>query len=332
MTPIPQVPHPRVPKPPDLPLLISPSPTLCHPAFPVMALAGWCPLSLTGAQTTQLLVEPPWRPAVLWDRVTLTCQGSGTAGDTTWYKDGQQWGQKGPDNVTVTESGTYQCDRPGTGHSPTVNVSNDLLVLQVPARPLLEGDTVTLRCRGWWDMSVTLVQFYHGDKEVSRSIPGTELSLSPLQLHHSGQYHCRGQVDSSRSLEQHKSKPVTVTVHGEPHPHSLPGFPGWGHSALSHHPLPESPHPPWGPPHPSPGVPSLNSPSFLGVPFQASPQLCHPSSSLESPHLSPHPPPRPAMSLTVPCCCLLLQKSQSRGCPCGHRNPGDRWHRGAAWC
>ncbi|NWT77143.1 FCRL3 protein, partial [Prunella himalayana] len=110
--------------------------------------AVWCPLSPTGVQTTQLLVEPPWRPAVLWDRVTLTCQGLGTADATTWYKDRQRWGQKGNDHFTVTERGTYTCDRPGTGLSPSVRVLNDWLVLQVPARALLEGDTVTLRCRG----------------------------------------------------------------------------------------------------------------------------------------------------------------------------------------
>ncbi|NXM58608.1 FCRL5 protein, partial [Illadopsis cleaveri] len=84
---------------------------------------------------------------VLWDRVTLTCQGSGTAGATTWYKDGQRWGQEGPDNFLVNENGTYTCDRPGTGLSPPVRVSYGPLVLQVPARVLLEGDTVTLRCR-----------------------------------------------------------------------------------------------------------------------------------------------------------------------------------------
>ncbi|NXP43033.1 FCGR3 protein, partial [Leiothrix lutea] len=105
------------------------------------------PLSPTGAQTTQLLVEPPWTPAVLEDQVTLTCQGSGTAGATTWYKDGQRWGQNRSDRFTVTESGTYTCDRPGSGLSPPVRVLNDRLVLQVPARTLLEGDTVTLRCR-----------------------------------------------------------------------------------------------------------------------------------------------------------------------------------------
>ncbi|NXP42264.1 FCGR3 protein, partial [Leiothrix lutea] len=108
---------------------------------------GWCPLSPAGAQTTQLLVKPPWMPAVLWDRVTLTCQGLGTAGDTTWYKDGQRWGPKGRDHFTVTESGTYRCERPSSGLSPPVMVLNDPLVLQVPSRTLLEGDTVTLRCR-----------------------------------------------------------------------------------------------------------------------------------------------------------------------------------------
>ncbi|NXF28413.1 FCRL4 protein, partial [Rhodinocichla rosea] len=108
---------------------------------------GWCPLSPTGTQTTQLLVEPPWKPMVLWDRVTLTCQGSGTTGATTWYKDRQHWGQERQDHFTVTESGTYTCDRPGTGCSPPMTVLNARLVLQVLAQELLEGDTVTLRCR-----------------------------------------------------------------------------------------------------------------------------------------------------------------------------------------
>ncbi|NXM52374.1 FCGR2 protein, partial [Illadopsis cleaveri] len=108
---------------------------------------GWCPLSPAGAQTTQLLVEPPWRPAVLWDRVTLTCQGSGPAGATSWYKDGQRWWQEFREKFVVTKSGTYMCDRPSSGLSPPVRVSNDRLVLQVPARTLLEGDTLTLRCR-----------------------------------------------------------------------------------------------------------------------------------------------------------------------------------------
>ncbi|NWV18404.1 FCGR2 protein, partial [Origma solitaria] len=106
-----------------------------------------CPLSPADAQTIQLLVNSPWTPAVLWDEVTLTCQGSGTSNATTWFKDGQRWGMEGWDHFIVTERGTYTCHRPGIGYSDPVSIVNDPLVLQVPAWALLEGDTVTLRCR-----------------------------------------------------------------------------------------------------------------------------------------------------------------------------------------
>ncbi|XP_059727215.1 Fc receptor-like protein 3 isoform X2 [Haemorhous mexicanus] len=179
-----------------------------------VALLLWAQtLGLAGAQTTQLLVEPPWRPAVLWDQVTLTCQGSGTASATTWYKDMWRWGPKGPDHFTVTESGTYHCDRPGSGLSPPMTVSDDDLVLQVPVPALLEGDMVTLRCRGWWDKSVTSVSFYHDEKKVWELRDGTELSLSNLQLQHSGRYRCEGLVQSWFSVRSSVSSPVTVTVH-----------------------------------------------------------------------------------------------------------------------
>ncbi|XP_039573172.1 low affinity immunoglobulin gamma Fc region receptor II-like [Passer montanus] len=182
-----------------------------------VALLLWAQtLGLTGTQTTQLLVEPPWRPAVLWDRVTLTCQGSGTADATTWYRDGQHWGQEEKDHLTVTESGTYTCDRPGSGLSPPVSILDDELVLQVPARTLLEGDTVTLRCRGQGNSTVTKVQFYRDENNLMGSINATELSLSPLQLNHSGRYSCRGLVGSFIS----RSAAVTVTMHGE-HPLQL---------------------------------------------------------------------------------------------------------------
>ncbi|KAM6999403.1 LOW QUALITY PROTEIN: low affinity immunoglobulin gamma Fc region receptor II-like [Passerculus sandwichensis] len=160
-----------------------------HPAVPspTLALAGWCPLSPTGAQTTQLLVEPPWRPSVLWDRVTLTCQGSGTTGVTTWYKDRWRWRQEAHNRLTVPERGNYTCERPGTGLTP-VRVLDAPLVLQVPAQAPLEGDTVTLRCRRWRDNPVNSVSFYHEEKKLQELRDGTELSLSPLQLQHSGRY------------------------------------------------------------------------------------------------------------------------------------------------
>uniref|UniRef100_A0A8D2M711 Ig-like domain-containing protein n=1 Tax=Zonotrichia albicollis TaxID=44394 RepID=A0A8D2M711_ZONAL len=168
-------------------------------------------------------------PAVLWDWVTLTCQGSGNTRVTTWYKDGQRWRQEARNHLTVSEGGNYMCERSDTGLSPPVRVLDAPLVLQVPAQALLEGDTVTLRCRRWRDNPVNSVSFYHEEKKLQELHDGTELSLSRLQLQHSGRYSCRGWVKSTVSRGWVKSESVTVTVHGEHSttatltpPHSLP--------------------------------------------------------------------------------------------------------------
>ncbi|NXS87230.1 FCGR3 protein, partial [Erpornis zantholeuca] len=94
--------------------------------------------------------------------------------------------------------------------------SPELLVLHLPARALLEGDTVTLRCRGWQNKLVTWLSFDRDEKDVRLLLSRTELSLSPLQLHHSGRYCCKGWVHSDVPWWR-VSVPVPVTVHGE-HP------------------------------------------------------------------------------------------------------------------
>ncbi|XP_071311765.1 low affinity immunoglobulin gamma Fc region receptor III-like [Agelaius tricolor] len=165
-------------------------------------------LLLWGVQSTQLLVEPPWRPVVLWDRVTLTCQGLGTTGATTWYKDGQRWGQEQCDNVSVTGSVTYMCERPDTRCSPPMTILNDWLVLQEPAQALLVGNTVTLHCWRRQNKVLKAVYFYREEMYLRGPQDWTKLSL---KLHHSGRYLCGGQVVS----QWRESEQVTVTVHSE---------------------------------------------------------------------------------------------------------------------
>uniref|UniRef100_A0A8C5IIA6 Ig-like domain-containing protein n=1 Tax=Junco hyemalis TaxID=40217 RepID=A0A8C5IIA6_JUNHY len=87
---------------------------------------------------------------VLWDWVTLTCQGSGTTGATTWYKDMQRLWQERQERFTVTESGTYWCDKPGTGRSPLVIVLQHKGGLGVPRL----APTLT---PGFWVCSACLV-------------------------------------------------------------------------------------------------------------------------------------------------------------------------------
>ncbi|TRZ04996.1 hypothetical protein HGM15179_021295 [Zosterops borbonicus] len=83
---------------------------------------------------------------------------------------------------------------------------------------MLEGDTVTLRCRWRQGMSVNEVRFHHGGKEVRGPLPGTKLFLSPLQLNHSGHYYCWFLVKTRESEKWQQSAPVTVTVHKIPIP------------------------------------------------------------------------------------------------------------------
>ncbi|KAM9623985.1 low affinity immunoglobulin gamma Fc region receptor II-a isoform 3-T3 [Morphnus guianensis] len=181
-------------------------------------------LSLTGAQPSQLTLDPPWTPVFLPEKVTLTCRGSSTPGPTDWYVNEQFWQQARSNHIHITRDlpGSYslRCHSPGAGLSPSITLgfSNDWLVLQVPARVLLEGDALPLRCRGWKDKHVAQVRFFHEREALGGPSRGTELLLPSLQLHHSGRYHCQATVGHVFPGWQ-ESALVMVAVQGE---HPLP--------------------------------------------------------------------------------------------------------------
>ncbi|NXL40438.1 FCRLB protein, partial [Glaucidium brasilianum] len=112
------------------------------------------PRSPAGAQPSQLTLDPPWTPVFVWEKVSLTCRGPGASVPTRWYMDEQLWKPAGPNLIQFSRDkpsrSSYQCQSPGAELSPpvTLSFSNDWLVLQVPARVLLEGDALPLRCRG----------------------------------------------------------------------------------------------------------------------------------------------------------------------------------------
>ncbi|KAM6365295.1 LOW QUALITY PROTEIN: Fc receptor-like protein 3 [Pluvialis apricaria] len=179
-------------------------------------MAGSTALLLWGTQLSQLTVDPPWTPVFQSEKVTLMCWGSGVTGSTSWYINGQLWVQKGPHRIHISgyNPGTYQCQGPGAALSPAITVRflDDWLVLQVPTRVLLEGDELPLRCRAWRNTDVAQVQFFHEQQALGGPSRGGELLLHPLQLQHSGRYHCRAKVKHILTWQDDKSAPVTVAV------------------------------------------------------------------------------------------------------------------------
>ncbi|XP_075301542.1 low affinity immunoglobulin gamma Fc region receptor II-a isoform X10 [Opisthocomus hoazin] len=92
------------------------------------ALLLWAQaLGLAGAQPSQLTLDPPWTPAFVGEKVTLTCGGSGAAGPTDWYVNQQLQWRAQPGRVPLSSnrrgSHSYQCRSAGVGLSPPVTLS-----------------------------------------------------------------------------------------------------------------------------------------------------------------------------------------------------------------
>ncbi|KAM6106605.1 low affinity immunoglobulin gamma Fc region receptor II-a [Pterocles gutturalis] len=179
------------------------------------AMAVVAVLLLWDPQPSQLTPDPPWTPVFRPETVTLTCGDPGAPGPTDWFMDGELRWQRGPPRVEVTKelAGTHQCHRAGAALSPpvTVSFSNDWLALQVPARALLEGDPLRLRCRGWRDARVSHVQFFREREPLGGPSGGAELLLPPLQLHHAGRYRCQATVGHVLAVGR-QSATATVVV------------------------------------------------------------------------------------------------------------------------
>uniref|UniRef100_A0A8C9N9H1 Ig-like domain-containing protein n=1 Tax=Serinus canaria TaxID=9135 RepID=A0A8C9N9H1_SERCA len=260
----------------NAPVCASGSDSLVNPLQPGQNFPIW---ALPAHAVTPLLPRPSLKPpggqVALGDSLVLSCKVAAGTGPLSfsWHREGSGAPLgTGPSlelqHVGDNDSGQYQCrvsNGENVAETDPLNVTVlDSLVLQVPARALLEGDTVTLRCRRQQDKSVTSVSFYHNRKELGGLHDGTELSLSPLQLNHSGSYRCEGQVKYWASEKLWLSVPVTVTVtvHSEhPTAHTLWGW-GPGHPILFFLQLPGNPRTgEWGVPamtllHPVPRHPS----------------------------------------------------------------------------
>ncbi|XP_058870496.1 Fc receptor-like A [Acipenser ruthenus] len=111
-----------------------------------------------------LTLKPAWAQIFTGETVTLSCEVEGGFADWRFkqYRDGRE------------EAGC-----------------NQWVFLQTPPQPVLEGDSLTLRCRVW-SYTATRVVFYKDNEEFQSQV-GTELSVARVSKSDEGSYKCRAE-------------------------------------------------------------------------------------------------------------------------------------------
>ncbi|XP_036612779.1 Fc receptor-like A isoform X2 [Trichosurus vulpecula] len=71
-------------------------------------------------------------------------------------------------------------------------VSYDWLILQVPAQPVFEGDSLILHCLAWGDWPLSQVTFYRDSSALGPPGPDPAFSIGMVHAVDSGHYHCSG--------------------------------------------------------------------------------------------------------------------------------------------
>lgn len=89
---------------------------------------------------------------------------------------------------------------------------SDWLLLQTSQLVFEEGETITLRCHSWKNKQLTKVLLFQNGKPVRYYYQSSNFSIPKANHSHSGNYYCKAYLGRT----MHVSKPVTITVQGEP--------------------------------------------------------------------------------------------------------------------
>ncbi|XP_031647437.1 Fc receptor-like protein 5 isoform X3 [Oncorhynchus kisutch] len=206
-----------------------------------------------------VILESPVRPVTEGYSVTLRCRHQGTPSDLTadFYKDGslirtETTGEMTIPAVSKSDEGLYKCTS-SEGESPEswMTVTAGAVILESPALPVTEGDSVTLRCRHQGTLSNLTADFYK-DGSLIRTETTGEMTIPAVSKSDEGLYKCTNSSSEGESPESW----MTVTV-------STPI------------PSPAAPVLSMSPPIPSPAVPvlSMSLPRLLCSLLVGSPYL-----------------------------------------------------------
>ncbi|XP_071022334.1 low affinity immunoglobulin gamma Fc region receptor III-like, partial [Oncorhynchus clarkii lewisi] len=215
------------------------------------------PQPIQSSKVDSLIVSPDRSQFFKYESVSLSCEVQGNSAgwrvvrntlrgnlsecNTDW---GKPQGSSCIMSLIPSDSGVYWCESGSGEHSNAVNITvhDGAVILESPALPVTEGDTVTLRCRFQGTPSDLTADFYKDGSPIRTETTG-EMTIPAVSKSDEGLYKCT--ISKGESPESW----MTVTARGSntpltPHPSSSP----------------PSPHPSSSPPSPlstSPLTPSL---------------------------------------------------------------------------
>ncbi|XP_038838227.1 Fc receptor-like protein 5, partial [Salvelinus namaycush] len=160
-----------------------------------------------------VILVSPALPVTEGDSVTLRCRYQGTPSDLTavFYKDGslirtETTGEMTIPAVSKSDEGLYKCTN-SEGESPEswMTVTDGAVILESPALPVTEGDSVTLHCRYQGTPSDLTADFYKDGSLIRNETTG-EMTIPAVSKSDEGLYKC------TNSKGESPESWMTVTV------------------------------------------------------------------------------------------------------------------------
>ncbi|XP_007935962.1 Fc receptor-like B [Orycteropus afer afer] len=166
-----------------------------------------------------LSLHPPWTTIFKGERVTLRCDGYHPLLlelrpiSTLWYL-GHLLLPSHKKSIEVQTPGVYRCQTRGAPVSDPIHlsVSNDWLILQVPYAAVFEGESLVMRCRGWYDKVVYKLHYYRDDQAVRYFHSSANYTVPQARTSDSGRYQCSGTMRIPVESAPMFSAKVAVTV------------------------------------------------------------------------------------------------------------------------
>ncbi|XP_071022335.1 sialoadhesin-like [Oncorhynchus clarkii lewisi] len=149
-----------------------------------------------------------------WRVVRNTERGILSECNTDW---GKQQGSSCIASLKPSDSGVYWCESGSGEHSNAVNITvhAGAVILESPALPVTEGDSVTLRCRYLGTLSNLTADFYKDGSPIRTESTG-EMTIPAVSESDEGLYKCtnseRESPESWMTVTASLSPPVSLSV------------------------------------------------------------------------------------------------------------------------